>query len=631
MMKRFMQITVSFLVVFSMSTAGLSAAAFADESATQSEIEQNKEAIQETIDGLDELEAGKDYDDGAVILTYAGDDEPQLVELDDSQSVEDALEGALRDDSIVAAQPNYRYSLMDESSSSAVGAELKDALETKAAAADAEDDAGDASAAPTAESLEISVNDPLAARQYYLNAWDSSFTSTSVGGNVKAAWNMTTTDYSVSVAVLDTGVQATHEDLKGNIDTAHMATIKGETGVAVGVIGDKVGHGTHVAGIISASANNGKGVAGVSYNARLIPINVFKKASTAQGGGYYSSTASCVTALKYLDGLIESGQVNNLHVLNLSLGGYSLEKEDEALRAQIAHLRNEHNVLAVCAGGNGDSAGHARTERIYPADFDECLSVTALNRNGTNAAWSDYNECKDISAPGVKILSTFTDAYAADNSDDCVQKRKNASYGYMDGTSMAAPIVSGCAALLWSMYADLDVESVVMCLQGTANTVNPAKNDHSSPSISFNPGSWGMPVIGSVVTTGSKGAVDAQAAVTLLNGVLDDLGYVPLKADGKIVVTKPQKLTMKSVTAKTKGFKARWKSVAGASGYQIRYRTGSGSWKHATVADAMAAGAKVSKLKAKKKYTVQARAYRLKTNGSKLYGSWSASKTVKTK
>lgn len=628
MMKRFVQITVSFLAAVSMSATGFPAVAFASENATQSEIEQNNEAIQEAIDGLGGLEAGKDYDDGAVILTYAGDDEPQLVELDDAQTVEGALEDALHDDSVVAAQPNYRYSLMDEGSSSEAGGKLKDALGESTATNGAE---GDAGAALTADSSELSINDPLAARQYYLNAWDSSFASTSMGSGLKAAWGSVTTDRSVSVAVLDTGVQATHEDLKGNIDTAHMATIKDETKVSVGSISDKVGHGTHVAGIIAASANNGKGIAGVSYNARLIPINVFKKASAAQGGDYYSSTASCITAIKYLDGLIESGQVNNLHVLNLSLGAYSPEKEDEALRAQIAHMRNEHNVLTVCAGGNGDSAGRARTERIYPGDFDECLSVTALNRNGTNATWSDYNEYKDLSAPGVKILSTFTDAYAAANGNDCVQKKKNASYGYMDGTSMAAPIVSGCAALLWSMCVDLDVESVVMCLQGTANTVNPAKNDHSAPAISFSPGSWGMPVVGSAVATGSKGAVDAHAAVSLLNGVLDDLGYAPLKADDKIVVTKPKKPTVKSAIAKTKGFKVKWKSVVGASGYQIRYRVGSGSWKCATVADAMSTGTKVSKLKAKKKYTVQVRAYRLKTSGSKLYGTWSATKTVKTK
>lgn len=627
MMKRISQITVSCLAALSMTAMAIPTAAFAGENATQSELAQNNEAIQANIEGLAELEPGKDYADDAVIFTYAGQDEPQVVELDDSQTVEGALEDALRDDMIVAAQPNYRYSLLSDDG--LISDDL-DATESDRVASALQNTAGEGSesdADAAARDAEASVNDPLAARQYYLGAWDATFAS-NCGAGVKAAWSSTTTDRSVSVAVLDTGVQATHEDLKDNIDTAHMATVRNETSVAVGSISDKVGHGTHVAGIVAASANNGKGVAGVSYNARLIPINVFKK---TQSGDYYSSTAACITAIKYLDGLIESGQVNNLHVLNLSLGSYSLGKEDAALRTQIAHMRDAHQVLTVCAGGNGDSAGRANTERIYPADFDECLSVTALNRNGTNVSWSDYNEYKDISAPGVKILSTYTDAYAKKNKSDCVQQKENASYGYMEGTSMAAPIVSGCAALLWSMRADLDVESVVMCLQGTANTVNPAKNDHSSPTISFNPGAWGMPVIGSTVVTGSKGAVDAAASVALLQSVLDDLGYDRTRADSNIVVTKPSKPSMKSLSAKTKGFKAKWKSIKGVSGYQIRYKTGSGSWKTKIVSDALSVGTTVSKLKPKKKYTVQIRAFRMKTNGSKLYGAWSASKKIKTK
>ena len=94
----------------------------------------------------------------------------------------------------------------------------------------------------------------------------------------------------------------------------------------------------------------------------------------------------------------------------MSLGLYG--ESDPAFESAIEKMRSEHNVLTVCAGGNGVN-GVPKTERSLPSDFDACLSVTSLNQDGTYSPWADYNEYKDIGAPGVSLLSTYKDRRAA--------------------------------------------------------------------------------------------------------------------------------------------------------------------------------------------------------------------------
>ena len=593
-------------MVNGLACAGLMAAcvpaqALAGENATAVELARYDEAIQGTIDALDSLEAGQDYVEGELLVTYSGSDDAQLVELDEGQSVREGLEDALDSTLVTAAQPNYRYYLLDSASSAGSPASTQ---------------------ALSSQVLPSTSSDSFSSLQYYLNPWDPSFSS-DCGANVLAAWELVPSGSSVTIATIDTGVDPAHRDLAANIDTAHMATITKSLNVKVGSMADGDGHGTHVAGIAAAAAGNSRGIAGSSANARLLPLRVFYQ----QGGEWVCNTAMIVEAYEYLDGLVESGQLTGLHVINISLGSYQSTAVDERLRSSIAHMRSEHQVLTVCAGGNGDDlTGRPYTMKSYPADFDECLSVTSLEADGTNARWSDFNEYKDLSAPGVGILSTITDAtaasYASSSPSLLRQRASHDSYGYMDGSSMSAPLVAGIAALLWAANPALSADEAVSALTSTAHAVNPARNDHSQASGGFG-SSWRMPSY--TPASGSAGAVDAAAAVSwvlentkLANGA---------EAVGQ-TVSAPARAVLSSVSSRSSGFKVRWKPVQFVAGYQLRWRlSGSSSWK--TKGAASSASAKtVSKLK-KGRYVVQVRAYRLKADGTRIYGAWSAKKSVR--
>ncbi len=613
-MRRRVATAVSCAASAALALCMLPAAAFASGNATLAEQEANNASIQEALDGLDSLEAGEDYVADEVLVTYSGQDEPQQVTLDSETSVADALEDAICDDMVTSAQPNYIYRLTDAATSSS---------DQDAAGQDVSDE-GDADISSTAASAKTaqgtqtaSVDDRFAAAQYYLDG-DNSDTKLK-GANVRAAWDLVKTNQSVTVAVLDTGLQLTHEDLSDNVDTVHMATVDSSGKVVVGSIDDDQGHGTHVAGILAASANNGVGVAGSSYNATVLPICVFEDGNT--------TTLQCINALEYLDGLVESGQLANLHVLNMSLGGYAEENEDTMFYDAIAHLRNEHDVVAVCAGGNGDKRGNPITDPCWPSDWDVCVSVTSLDAYGRDSSWSDYNENKDISAPGEKILSAITDDYAQElvreHSKSLCVKDKNASYGYMEGTSMAAPLVSGIFALMWATYPSLSADAAVAIVKSTAADVIPSKS-----SVIWFP-------IGDRVVNGSAGRIDAAAAVAAVQELAAANGDTAISDPQPVQVTSttPDAVSNLKVKARAKRRLAiSWTTALGVAGYQVRYKVkGTSSWKSKSIASALAGSATLSSLKSGKSYKVKIRSWRVGTSGQKLYGAWGAAVTKKAK
>ena len=381
--------------------------------------------------------------------TIAGGDEGALlVTLDSGEDLDDAIEELGQSDDVLYAQPNYTYQLLEESPVYTIG------------------------------TLAAGTSDPRLSSQYYLRPWQYSATS---GANVLEAWEHAKAQGSVTIAVIDSGIRPTHEDLASNIDTVHMKDVYNDA--EPGTINDSTSnsHGTHVAGIAAAVADNGKGIAGVSYNARILPIKVF-----GDGESPKTSTAVLLRAFNYLAGLVDAGELDNLHVINMSLGSYIPSSEDEALRQAIASMRDDHQVLTVCAGGNGQD-GVPCTQPCLPADFDEALAVTALTRDGENAANADYNLAKDISAPGASILST--------------KASSDIDYGNLGGSSMATPVVSGTAALLWAQNPNLTVDEVVEAIEQTAHPLD-------SEGANFH----------SIDETGSVGGIDACEALEYIAG-----------------------------------------------------------------------------------------------------------------
>lgn len=389
----------------------------------------------------DELE--QDLEAGALVSAQITDGSTVNAALDKLRAVGDEL---------AYAQPDYLYQLADDESAEGEAASGQAAEETEAssgqaaAAGAASDEAateGGAAAAETgAAAAATTVNDTYAGYQWYLNAI-----------NAYDAWDLQKTEHKVSVAVIDSGVDRDHPDLVNNL-VAGYNSVDYSRGYD-----DEWGHGTHVAGIVAAQANNGKGIAGVSYNANVIPVKAGYL--TGAGDNIWFSTEGIVEAYAYLlrdadhNGTSDLIEKYNLRVINMSVGG--LGWNDEAMLKSIT-AADQAGILTVCAAGNENT-----DEPHYPSDFEPCMSVIALAQSYDDGSlvrsgFSNYGSAKDIAAPGSDILSTYNES-SYDFND---------KYTYMDGTSMASPVVAGCAAEVFAANPSLTPEAVKKLLEETA-------------------------------------------------------------------------------------------------------------------------------------------------------------------
>jgi thermitase len=225
---------------------------------------------------------------------------------------------------------------------------------------------------------------------------------------VPQAWEVTSGEASVVIAVLDTGIDSEHEDLVGKV----IAEVN-FTGSPTA--DDVYGHGTHVAGIIAAAANNGTGIAGVAYDCRLMNVKVADDC-----GIFYGSVAA-----KGVRWAVERGA----QVINMSL--FSTEPSRDLEEA--VNYAWSKGVVVIAASGNCIG-----TKVAYPAYYPNCLAVAATDSSDCLASWSSWGDWVDLVAPGVDIYSTLP----------------HGQYGSKSGTSMAAAHVSGLAGLLFALRSD---------------------------------------------------------------------------------------------------------------------------------------------------------------------------------
>jgi len=276
-----------------------------------------------------------------------------------------------------------------------------------------------------------SVNDSFVSRQWYLDP----------GTYISDAWDYAKTQKTVKVAVIDSGVQANHPDLKANISPESYDFVAGTM-----TMSDSNGHGTHVAGIIAAVANNGVGIAGVSYNAELLCYRVTQKIN----GEEAADTSTVIRA--YAEAVSDGAQV-----INISLGKYGSDwVMDTVLQSAIITAHNS-GIVTVCAAGNG-----ATSQACYPSDYEQCISVVATDEKYVRANFSDYNQYKDIAAPGVNILSTYTEN----------------GYAFSSGTSMASPVVAGVICLMLAAKPSLTVNQIKDILYSTATDLGADGRDN---------------------------------------------------------------------------------------------------------------------------------------------------------
>jgi len=225
----------------------------------------------------------------------------------------------------------------------------------------------------------------------------------------------------VTVAVLDTGVAADHEDLNGSVvwgaDTVGRDPIR----YGVAAADDPNGHGTHIAGTIAANDNT-IGVVGVVPHAELYAMRVLNVNGTGTVRDLIEGIDAAVAGQDN-----ETGTADDADILTMSLG--TTEKSD-ALRTTV-RAAADHAILVAAAGNAGD--GNASTDDVlYPAKFDAVIAVGATNVTNGTPDWSSDGPAIELAAPGVDIRSTES---APDD------------YAGMDGTSVAAPHVAGTAAL----------------------------------------------------------------------------------------------------------------------------------------------------------------------------------------
>ena len=222
------------------------------------------------------------------------------------------------------------------------------------------------------------------------------------------------------IAILDTGIDETHPDLKGKLIAGKNFTKDGDADHTQ----DIYGHGTHVAGIAAAETNNGIGVVGVAFpaNIKIMPVKVL-------GDDGCSDTGSVANGIKY-------AADNGANVINLSLGG----RGSETLKNAVNDAWDKGVLIAAAAGNDG--GGRKR----YPASYSNVMSVAATNYNDNAASFSNFNDEIDISAPGVNVFSTFpTYKFVLET-----KYGRSQDYDLGSGTSMAVPHIVGLAGLLFA-------------------------------------------------------------------------------------------------------------------------------------------------------------------------------------
>lgn len=240
----------------------------------------------------------------------------------------------------------------------------------------------------------------------------------------KKFWEQGWTGKDVVIAILDTGCNFHHLDLKERIIGGYNFT--NESNGDVTKIEDYNGHGTHVAGIIAATLNN-NGIVGVAPKAKLLILKVLNQ----KGSG---TTESLVKAIEYAVNWTGPND-EKVSILSLSLG---LSSSKETLHTAIKQAIANEIAVVVASGNEGD--GDLSTEEYsYPAAYEEVIAVGAIDSNIAVANFSNTNKEVDIYAPGVDIRST----YLGENFEN------------LSGTSMAAPHVSGALALLINKYENL--------------------------------------------------------------------------------------------------------------------------------------------------------------------------------
>lgn len=284
--------------------------------------------------------------------------------------------------------------------------------------------------------LAYTPSDSLLSNQYYINLI-----------NADDAWNITTGDTNIVIGITDTGWDPIHADLVGNVKVNYADPVNGIDDDADGYMDNYLGwdlgmndndalweslsHGVNVTGIAAAVTDNVTGISGVGFNTKFLPIKISNSVgilTQAYQGVVYASDHGCF-------------------IINCSWGSYD---SSQFAKNSIDYAIINKGCLVVAAAGNDN-----RDSIFYPAGYVGVLSVAATDQNDIKLTTSNYGSYIDISAPGGSIFTTGPNGYSTNS-----------------GTSMAASVVSGGAALLKSQFPTYTNAQITNLIRSTADDLN---------------------------------------------------------------------------------------------------------------------------------------------------------------
>lgn len=289
--------------------------------------------------------------------------------------------------------------------------------------------------------IQAIVNDPLFVQQDNLQQLQ-----------MELAWGVTTGS-AITIALIDTGINVSHEDLSDKLwvnpreianngvdddGNGYVDDIKGYNFIQNNNdLADNNGHGTSVASIMVANTNNGKGIAGINWSAKIMVL----KALNSLGGGEYSHV---ISAIKYA--------VNNgARIINMSFGTYINNADLES----AVNYAISSGVTVVAAAGN-----NSQEKLLYPASYTDTVAVGAVDSVGARASFSNYGGNLDVVAPGVNVPAAHFE--------------RNDAYAKYSGTSYAAAQITGLVSLMLSRRSDLTPGQIESFLKATATPGNNA-------------------------------------------------------------------------------------------------------------------------------------------------------------
>jgi subtilisin family serine protease len=272
----------------------------------------------------------------------------------------------------------------------------------------------------------LTPNDPFFSTQWNMHNTGQSGGVEDADVDAPEAWELFTGDTSVTLAIVDSGVQSTHDDLLGRVLPGWNTNENPPNANSE----DIHGHGTHVAGIAAATGNNSYGVAGMNWGVNILPV----RCVNSLGSG---TETMCADAIMWATD-------NGADIISMSLQYYTgTQTLHDAVQYAYAS-----GVLLIGASGNFQSAGTV----AFPARFIECLGVAATNRSDGLYFGSNSGTEVDIAAPGQDVFSLW----------------KDFGFNTMSGTSMATPHVSGLASLMMSINPELTREDIVDLIIATS-------------------------------------------------------------------------------------------------------------------------------------------------------------------